>query len=275
MIRKILYSTTILMTVILASCNNKEKPLAIYDYPDKEEVLSFCIEKTEYYDDRIEVTFSEDSVDKVVQVVCFDENFKSITDEAKYDIEDDVLTVYSDSPEQISGLKVHTHKSYEYLDIRYLDSDSYAMLQYNWADDYGMMPSGDQQSYYTEEEKRRRKEGSERIAKQNNEAFALIEGIWETKDGSKRLEIAKETINEIEYKYIKLFDSEADDGYPETYPNEEFRADSLSIKGAQAEPVIVEVTECDAVDYLTIYYLYNNKTELECTLTEGRFYKQS
>ena len=169
MIRKILYSTTILMTVILASCNNKEKPLAIYDYPDKEEVLSFCIEKTEYYDDRIEVTFSEDSVDKVVQVVCFDENFKSITDEAKYDIEDDVLTVYSDSPEQISGLKVHTHKSYEYLDIRYLDSDSYAMLQYNWADDYGMMPSGDQQSYYTEEEKRRRKEESERIAKQNRE----------------------------------------------------------------------------------------------------------
>ena len=259
------------MAVVLASCNNKEKPIASYGYPDKEEVLSFCIEKTEYFDDRVEITFSKDSIDKAVQVICFDEEFKRIIDEAEFDIEDDVLTVYSDASEEISGLQVHTIESYEYLDIRYLNSDSYAMLQYNWADDYGMMPSGDKDSYYTEEEKRRRAEESAEIIRKNNEAFALIEGIWETKDGSKRLEIGKETINEIEHKKIKLFNSEDD----ETYPNEAVRADSIRIINPQSEPVVVEVVESDCLDHLTEYYLYNNKTEMECTLTEGRFYKQS
>lgn len=42
---------------------------------------------------------------------------------------------------------------FQYLDTRYLNSDSYAMLQYNWADDYGMMPCGDKDSYYTEKRK--------------------------------------------------------------------------------------------------------------------------
>lgn len=269
------YLGTVLMAVVLASCNNKEKPIASYGYPDKEEVLSFCIEKTEYFDNRVEITFSKDSIDKAVQVVCFDENFKNIIDEAKFDIEDDVLTIYSDASEEISGLQVHTIESYQYINIRYLDSDSYAMLQYNWADDYGMMASGDKDSYYTEEEKRRRAEESAEIIRKNNEAFALIEGTWETKDGSKRLEIVKETINEIEYKKIKLFNSEDDETYPETYPNEDVRADSIRIINPQLEPVVVEVVESDCLDHLTEYYLYNNKTEMECTLTEGRFYKQS
>lgn len=265
---------TVLMAVVFSSCNNKEKPIVSFGYPEKEEVLSFCIEKTEYFDDRVEITFSKDSIDKAVQVVCFDENFKSIIDEAEFDIEDDVLTVYSDTSEEISGLQVHTIESYEYLDIRYLNSDSYAMLQYNWADDYGMIPSGDKDSYYTEEEKRRQAEESAEINRKNNEAFALIEGTWETKDASKRLEIGKETINEIEYKKIKLFNSETDETCPETYPNEDVRADSIRIINPQSEPVVVEVIESDYLDHLTEYYLYNNKTEMECTLTEGRFYKQ-
>ena len=41
------------------------------------------------------------------------------------------------------------------IKVRYLDSDNYAMIVYTWADDIGMMPEGELDTYYTEEEKQK------------------------------------------------------------------------------------------------------------------------
>ncbi len=265
-----IYIGTAISTVLFNACDNQEKYLKKYDYPDKKEVLSFCIEKTEYYDDRIEVTFSEDSIDKAESVLCFDKNFNQIKEEAEFTIKDDVLIVYSSTSEKISGLKVDID-SYEYFDIRYLDSDSYAMLQYNWADDYGMMASGDKDSFYTDEEKRRQAEISAEIIKRHNEAFALIEGIWENKEGSKRLEIGKKLIEDKEYKIIDFYDYQKD----EIYPTESIRADSLNVNDTDTEPVVVEVIESDCLDHLTEFRLYRNMMEIECCLSDERLYKKS
>ena len=97
---------TFASSLLLAGCSEKEKPAAKYDYPDKKEVLSVCIEKTEYFKDRVEVTFSEDAIKKAERVRCLDENFKEIAFEAEFSIKDDVLTVYSDTADDISGLDI-------------------------------------------------------------------------------------------------------------------------------------------------------------------------
>ena len=109
----------------------------------------------------------------------------------------------------------------------------------------------------------------------NEHLEELKNWIEEVKESRGDLNELIKTINEIEHKKIKLFNSEDDETYPETYPNEDVRADSIRIINPQLEPVVVEVVESDCLDHLTEYYLYNNKTEMECTLTEGRFYKQS
>lgn len=260
----------VISAVLFNACDNKEKPLKKYDYPGKKEVLSFCIEKTEYYDDRIEVTFSEDSIEMAESVICYDENFNQITETVDFTVKDDVLTIYSKTSEKISALRVDIDSD-EYFNIRYLDSDSYAMLQYNWADDYGMKASGDIDSFYTEEEKRRQAEIAAQNIKKNNEAFALIEGIWESRDGSKRLEIGKKSTEDKEYKNIDFYDYQKD----EIYPTESVRADSLNVIDSDTEPVIVEVIEIDHLDHLTEFRLYSNMTEIECSLSDERMYKKS
>ena len=260
----------VISAVLFNACDNKEKPLKKYDYPGKKEVLSFCIEKTEYYDDRIGVTFSEDSIEMAEGVICYDENFNQITETVDFTIKDDVLTIYSKTSEKISALRVDIDSD-EYFNIRYLDSDSYAMLQYNWADDYGMKASGDKDSFYTDEEKRRQAEISSENIKKNNEAFALIEGIWESKDGSKRLEIGKNYIEDKEYKNIVFYDYQKD----EIYPTEKIRADSLKVIDINTEPVIVEVIEIDCLEHLTEFRLYSNMTEIEFSLLDERLYKKS
>lgn len=268
------FTAVFITTSLFTACKKEEKPLAIYDYPDKEETLSCCIEQTEYFDNRLEVTFSEDTLDKVESVVCRNENFEDIVDEAEFEVKNDVLTVFHDNPLEISGLRVTVHQE-KYFDIRYLDSDSYAMLLYTWADDIGMMPNGDKDAYYTEEEKRKQAERAAERAAKTETAFALLEGIWENEDGTVRLEIEKEWIyepaleHEREYRLIKLF--ELQDG--KMLPTEWFSADTVDVYDTKTEPVEIEVIQHDALDYLTSYYLYNNMTEMECSITEERLVK--
>lgn len=67
-----------------------------------------------------------------------------------------MITIYTEEADQISGLKV-TVNDMLYYQIRYLDSDSYAMLQGDWAYDYGYFVSGDEDAFYTEAEKEKQK----------------------------------------------------------------------------------------------------------------------
>ena len=267
-------AASIAAATMFTACEKEEKPLATYDYPDKEEILSFCIEKTEYFDDRLEVTFSEDALDEAESVLCRNKSFETIIEESEFKIKNDVLTVYHDNPQEISGLRVTVYQE-RYFDIRYLDSESYAMLLYTWADDVGMMPDGDKDAYYTEEEKQKQAElAAERMVKTET-AFALLEGVWENEDGTVRLEIEKEWVyepaleHEREQRLIKLF--ELQDG--KMLPTEWIVAHTVNAYDIRSETIEIEVIQHDALDYHTSYYLYNNMTEMECSITEEKLTK--
>ena len=120
------------------------------------------------------------------------------------DMKDEVLIIYSEAPEEISGLLINVSTDL-YFCVRYLDSDSYAMLGYSWADDVGMLSSGDEEAYYTEEEKEAQaREEEERIAEYNR-IYQMLEGVWEDAEGTCRVEVWESGPEDNYKRYITLY----------------------------------------------------------------------
>ncbi len=183
---------------LMAGC--REKPQETYTYHG-EDALGIDLKKTEVYEDKIVLHFSKDSFDSVDSILCYDAQFQKIATDASFEAKEDVLTVYTAEAEAISGIRIDVD-SHRYLQLRYLDSDTYVMLQYDFADDYGHFISGDEDAYYTEEEKALQVQREAENQAERERAFAMVEGTWDTEDGYSRFEIYDpETLTIEEYRY--------------------------------------------------------------------------
>ena len=150
----------IILSGMLSACGNK---ITTYTY-ENEAVLKIRIKKTEVYPDRLVVTFAKDSLSGVEDVNCFQSDFSALEVEPEFSFAGDALTIETDDAARISGLRVWESDRDLYFDVRYLDSDSYAMLVSAWADDIGYMVNGDTDAYYTQEEKDAQRELEEQQA---------------------------------------------------------------------------------------------------------------
>lgn len=269
--KKIFYCLTavILAISLFSACNSTEKNIVTYNYPNKtEKILPISIEKTEYLDDMVKIYFSQDAFSEdVVSVRCINENFEEIIDNADFLVENDILTVFSDISNEINGLEIAMSNDNWYA-IRYLNSDSYAILEY--INNYVFTPdiNGDKEAYFTAEEKIEQAEEEERMQK-TEEAFALIEGKWYNKEKTKLLDIRKTQVMHTKYNEIGLYECKE---YLESI--DLFSADIADIIDITSEPVVIECT-WNASEPKTInVLLYNNMTEIECELSDERFYKQ-
>ena len=166
----------IVLLGLLSACENK-MATNTYTY-ENEAVLNIQIEKTEVYDDSIVITFAEDSLSDVEKVECFSSDFSVIEDDADFSFQNDVLTIETDHADMISGIKVWESRRDLYFCVRYLDSDSYAMLVYSWAEDAGYIATGDEDAFYTQAEKDQQRELAEKQEEAQNLAFRKLQGEW-------------------------------------------------------------------------------------------------
>lgn len=257
--KKIVSYGLLLSLCLLTACSGL--PKATYTYETQDE-LSVSIEKTKVYDDKIVVYFSKGAFSEVEEVFCYNAEFEYIADEVTFEAKEDRLTVYSSNPNNISGMKI-TVNHYLYYHIRYLDSDAYAMLQGDWADDYGYFVSGDEEAFYTEAEKEKQKRLQEERLAERVRAYAMLEGEWDSEDGLTRIVFsdADELMIEI-YKY-----NEGDWELSQTINGYSISLDE------EAEPVCIEIEEARGYSTLYSFYVNEDKTEFTCSCADGNFYK--
>lgn len=257
--KKIISFGLLLVVCLLTACSSL--PKETYTYKTQDE-LAVSIEKTKVYEDKIVVFFSKGAFSEVEEVSCYDADFDYIADDATFEAKEDVLTVYSSEPDKISGMKI-TVNHYLYYHIRYLDSDAYAMLQGDWADDYGYFVSGDEEAFYTEAEKEKQKRLQEERLAEQARAYAMLEGTWDSEDGLTRIVFgdSDKLLMEI-YKYSEGgWDlSQCIDGYS-------IRLDE------ETQPVCIEIEESKGYSMMYSFYFNEDKNEFTCNCADGSFYK--
>ena len=259
--RKLFY-LPILMLLLFTGCG-EEKPMKTYEY-EEEEVLSFSAEQMLVYEDRVEIYFSRRALSDAETVECYDADFNKWDEEIDFDADDDVLIIYTDKPEDISGLRI-TIEDWEYWDIRYLDSERPAILQYTWADDWGYFCNGDEDAYYTQEEKDAQARRIQESLERRDAAMAKIAGTWENEDGTLRMKIYSDYFSIIEVYEL------SGDAWTMTQQINGDWAGEYNSNDPNVTILYIEVGS--HYSYRYDFTLYNNLTECECEFAEGRMKK--
>ena len=181
--RLLLIFAVLLNILLIAGCGKKINTYT-YNIKDIKHCDSLYITKTEYYDDRVEITFKgEYNLDNFWFGV---ENVRDYEEEVK----NKTLIIYYDDPSAITSVSATSN----WLDVefRYLDSKEYATIWRYWADDLGWVDySGDKEKYYTLEEQRNQAineykiQENIKIAREvSDNILATIKGKWVSEDGS-------------------------------------------------------------------------------------------
>lgn len=259
---KLLY--LLIATFLLFTGCGEEKPIETYEY-EEEEVLDFSVEQMLVYEDRVEVYFSRRALSDADEVECYDEDFNKWEGEIDFDADDDILIIYTDNPQDISGLKIILDYNQEYWDIRYLDSDKCAVLQYTWADDYGYFCNGDEDAYYTQAEKDAQAKNLQDNLARRDAAMAKITATWQDQSGNIRMKVYFD-----EHPVIEIYALSADEWTLTKQVNAYWVGEYN-----QTDPEItcIYIEESKGYGYLYNFTLYNNLTECECGFAEGRMKK--
>lgn len=166
----------IMSLALFSACGNK---MTTHEYKN-EAILGIEIEKTEAYLDKLVITFAEDSVSDVekVEIDYYDSTSSVVEEIPEFSFHNDILTIETNHADVISEIRIWEKDRDVYFHIRYIYSESYAMLVYSWADDVGYMVNGDEDAYYTQEEKEKQDELAEKQAEAEAFAFSSIHGEW-------------------------------------------------------------------------------------------------
>ena len=238
--------------------------MATYTY-DNEAVLDIKIKRTEVYPDKLVITFADGSLSKVESIVCYGTDFSVIEENPQFSFSGNKLTIETQNADMISGLHIEENSNI-YFKVRYLDSDSYAMLVYSWADDFGYMTGGDEDTYYTQEEKDEQEADALALAEAENAAYNKLLGTW---------------VNESETVRIEF--SYGEDGFDKEFTVYEFADDewvereNVFITGVSEDEAYesMEITLYDNPYYGCAYYFYlcNDNTGMECRYSDEKFVK--
>lgn len=234
---------------------------------DNEAVLGVKIKKTVVYEDKLVIKFAFGSLSEVEDVECYGADFAVIEEEPQFSFWGNTLTIKTQNADKISGIRVVENEDLHF-NVRYLDSDSYVMLVYTWADDLGYDVTGDRDSYYTQEEKDEQEARAIALAEAEEAAFQKLYGVWENESETIRVEFsyAEDDLKKVTL-YLRI-------------------ADRWVEKVAEEEILISSVDEgiFDGANRITLYdnpswgcayefYLYNGDTEMECSYSDERFVK--
>lgn len=206
--RKIVISIGILIMslALFSACGYK---MTTHEY-ENEAILGIEIEKTEAYLDKLVITFAEDSVSDIekVEIEYYDSTSSLVEETPEFSFNNDVLTIETNYADVISEMRIWEKDRDVYFHIRYIYSESYAMLVYSWTDDVGYMVNGDKDAYYTQEEKDEQNELAEIQAEAEAFAFSSIQGEWMNENETVRILIDYNEEYERYFSVCKLENSE-------------------------------------------------------------------
>lgn len=184
--------------------------LNTYYYTRRDDDLENYLIKTEYYEGKVMIYFSEGSLKgrsfKYSSVYCFTADFNEIIEDEenksyneKFMVDGDVLTIYYDEPSKISGITFS-----DYM-IRYLDSEQYGMLMKRRTSNINVdQYIGNKEYYFTREEIEEVESRKARINEVLSEELAKIAGIWENEEHTIRLDIKENENGRLVEKYENI-----------------------------------------------------------------------
>lgn len=246
----------------LTACGNE---MTTYTY-DNEAVNNIEIEKTEVYLDKLVIKFANNSLSKVTNVRCYGSDFSIVEMEPHFSFKRNTLTIETQNADMISGITVRVDNDF-YFNVRYLDSDSYAMLVYDWvAYDIGFEEYGDVNAYNTEEEKDLQEARFAVLADTEEIAYCKMLGMWTNESETVRIEFSY-TEDEF-YKEITVHQFSGDEWIVE-------RTVPITSASEQNADEYVQVTLFDnpSWGYAYGFYFYSDYTEMECEFSDERFVK--
>ena len=156
--------------------NNKIINKVMYTYVNPNNVESFQMDKATYYDNQL--VLSIDDLDRCYKTVeVYDKDFNKL-DGYDYTIGRDEIVVDGDDVRKISGINIYNN-DWNYITIRYLDSNQYQALVWYEATDVGtIIGEGDEDAYLTQNEKEARLERQKQYEAKVDETFRKFEGKW-------------------------------------------------------------------------------------------------
>lgn len=92
----------------------------------------------------------------------YDSTSSAVEEIPEFSFRNDILTIETNHADVISEIRIWEKDRDVYFYIRYIYSESYAMLVYLWVDDAGYMVNGDEDAYYTQKEKDKQDELAEK-----------------------------------------------------------------------------------------------------------------
>lgn len=255
-------SVLLVMICLLTACGSAT---TTYEY-DNEAIHGIEIKKTVFYKDKIVIKFANDSLSRVGNVRCYGEDFTILEKEPQFSFSGNTLTIETQNADKISGITVRVDNDL-FFNVRYLDSDSYAMLVYAWvAYDIGFEEYGDVNAYNTEEEKELQEARFVLLADTEEIAYSKMLGMWTNESETVRIEFSY-TEDEF-YKEITVHQFSGDEWIVER---------TVPITGASEQDVdeYVQVTLYDnpSWGYAYGFYFYNDYAEMKCEFSDEKFVK--
>lgn len=254
-------SIFIIMVCILGGCSHS---MTTYKY-DNDAVLGIKIKKMKVYTDKVEIRFSNDSISKIERVVCYGRDFEIVEEEPKFYFSGKTLTIETSNADMISGLSVVENEDL-YFEVRYLDSDSYAMLVYSFASDIGYIVNGDENTYYTQEEKEEAEKESLAIAEAENLIYNKLLGMWKNESETVCIEFSYDEDNSNKKFAVYEFEE-----------NKWIEQEVVSISDVSEDEFneSMEITLFDNPSWGCLYrfYLYDDNKVMECHYSDEKFIK--
>ena len=156
--------------------NNKKINKVMYTYVNPNNVESFKMDKATYYDNQL--VLSIDDLDRCYKTVeVYDKDFNKL-DGYDYTIGRDEIVVDGDDVRKISGINIYNN-DWNYITIRYLDSNQYQALVWYEATEVGtIIGEGDEDAYLTKAEKKARLERQKQYEAQVDDTYRRFAGKW-------------------------------------------------------------------------------------------------
>lgn len=205
----VLLAAVVVCLTSIVGCTTSIGDKTTYRYNQTRIVDGVRITRSVYTEDSLTIYIFA-TLDNSVSVSCFDKDFNFIDRKFEASYSGGKLVIEGENVSEVSGVKIMT--SGVRCDLRYLDSDQYAILLYYDATDAGwVLGGGDEYVYYTDEE--RAAEAAKRADKRAaiKTVMDKYEGLWLSTDDSE-LEMRLELYYVGGAPYI-FFTKNLDDGW--------------------------------------------------------------
>ncbi|MBQ3545680.1 MAG: hypothetical protein IJA34_11970 [Lachnospiraceae bacterium] len=238
--------------------------MTTYKY-DNDAVLGIKIKKMKVYSDKIEIIFADKSISDVEKVECYGRDFEIIDENPKFFFRKNKLIIETSNADSISGITVVENEDL-YFEVRYLDSDSYAMLVYSFASDIGYIVSGDENTYYTQVEKEEAEKESLAIAEAENLIYNKLLGMWKNESETVCIEFSYDEDNSNKKFVVYKFEE-----------NKWIEQEVISISDVSEDEFneSLEIALFDNPSWGCLYrfYLYDDNKVMECHYSDEKFIK--